>query len=417
MPFSDHALTAARAAFVAAFAALPVSTAAANIAMGLGLIAWLASGRALEAWRIVRAEPVVLIAAGLFALLCLSALWSPAPAHEQWNAVSKFRKLLLIPIIASVFDDARWRLRVLKAGLVVGVVTLALSYFSVVTDYQFPVARAYPVVIDGPAPFNATVFKQHITQGWLMSLFAFACLCAAMHAVDRRWRWAFAAIGVLAVIDNLGFVQGRTGHFATVVLLLLWSVLALGRRGLFLAASGIAVASVVLASSGAAFFTRITQTMHEVEQVEAGSTKATSVSHRMAFYRNGLTLVRSAPVFGHGLGSMSTVYAPLTIGKQGVEAEGAGNPHNEYLNLAIQAGLAATALFIALLVMLAKRARPAPGLPSWLGQGVVALVAVSSLFNSTIWDFNEGNMFALLAAWIVASARAPRAVAADVPAV
>ena len=399
-----QALTVARVAFVGAMAALPISTAATNFALAIGLIAWCFSGRWLSTLQIVRSEPAAAIALILFALLCLSALWSPAPIDEQWNAVGKFRKLLMIPVVASVFDDPRWRTRVLVAGFTVGVVTLALSLGSTFTGYQFPVAREYLVA---GAPPNATVFKQHITQGWMMSLFAFGCLTGAVFLRQPGWRSAMLLLGIAAALDNLAFVQSRTGHVATLLLVSLWALLRFGRRGIAIASAVIVVAVGVFAATGAAFFTRVERTVTEVEMVQHGSTQATSVGYRMTFYRNSLKLIAAAPVFGNGLGSMATVYAPLTVGKTGVEAERAGNPHNEYMNLAIQAGLGATALFIALLASLALTARRAAAYERWIGYALPALLAASSVFNSSLWDFNEGTMSALLAGWCLAAARRP----------
>ena len=305
-----QALTVARVAFVGAMAALPISTAATNFALAIGLIAWCFSGRWLNTWQIVRSEPAAAIALILFALLCLSALWSPAPIDEQWNAVGKFRKLLMIPVVASVFDDPRWRTRVLVAGFTVGAVTLVLSLGSAFTGYQFPVAREYLVA---GAPPNATVFKQHITQGWMMSLFAFGCLTGAVFLRQPRWRIAMLLLGAVAALDNLAFVQSRTGHVAALLLVSLWALLRFGRRGIAIASAVIVVAVGVFAATGAAVFTRAERTVTEVEMVQHGSTQTTSVGYRMTFYRNSLKLIAAAPVFGHGLGSMATVYAPLTV--------------------------------------------------------------------------------------------------------
>jgi len=396
-----QALTVARVAFVAAMAALPISTAATNLAIAIGVLAWCFSGRVPDALRLVRSEPVVAVAVALFALLCLSALWSSAPAAEQWNALGKFRKLLYIPVVASLFDDAVWRKRVLIAGFAVGVLTLVLSLGSAATGYQFPVAREYPVA---GGPLNATVFKQHITQGWMMSLFAFGCLTGAVFVSDRRWRVALYLLGALAIVDNLAFVQARTGHLTTAALLALWCLLRYGRKGLILATVLLGLVAGVLAISGGAFVARVENTVNEVEQVQAGSTQATSVSHRLAFYRNGWLLAQAAPWTGHGLGSMATVYKPLTVGKTGVEAEVAGNPHNEYLNLAIQAGAGATVLFIALLLLLWRTAMRAAAQERWLGIALTLALALSSLANSSLWDFNEGSLFALLAGWTLAAA-------------
>lgn len=399
LPSADNALLISRTAFAAAIGSVPISTAATSFFLGLGFLAWLGSGRISSAWQIVRTEPLAGLATMLFVLLALSALWSAGPLHEQLTAMGKFRKLLLIIVVASVFDDFRWRQRALAAGLLAGGITLALSYYSVVFDYQFPVSREFLL------PDNHIVFKQHITQGWMMGLFAFACLAAASCQTDRRLSWGLAGLGILAAINNLNFVQGRTGYVATLVLLGVWFVLRYRRRGVLLATLALAVVGVVLINTSSTFAARVQRTIDEYHQVVSGSTAPTSVSERMAFYRNSLTLVEQSPWIGHGLGSMATVYAPLTVGKQGAEAIVTGNPHNEYFNLTIQAGVGACALYLGMLIALGRRARQAQGLARWIGLGLAVLMGVTSLLNSTLWDYNEGVMFALLAGWTLAAAR------------
>ena len=114
---ASQALFVARASFAAAIGTVAISTAATSFFLGLGFLAWLGSGRLAATWHILRTEPIAGLAATLFAVLALSALWSAGPLSEQLTALGKFRKLLLILIVASVFDEAMWRRRALWAGL------------------------------------------------------------------------------------------------------------------------------------------------------------------------------------------------------------------------------------------------------------------------------------------------------------
>lgn len=408
-PPHAHALTFARAAFVAALVALPVATAATTIFMGLGVAAWLFSGRVGTAWRLVRETPPSFFAIALLALLALSMAWSIGPWPDQLNALGKFRKLLLIPIVASLFDDDRWRRRAFVGLLAIGIVTLVLSTFSALTGIAFPVAREFGL------RNNAIVFKQHITQNWLMSFFAFACLIGARYATRRGLRYGFAALAVLATIDVLAFVQGRTGYVTLLALLAFGAGLFYRGRGLLVASAAIGVLLAVLLSTQNPFSARIATTIAEWRLVGAGTAPSgTSVVERAAFWTNACTLVAASPALGYGLGGMKAAYAPLVTGKHGAEGVVAWNPHNEYLNLAVNAGLAATLLFCALLVALALAFAKQPHGPErWLGLGLVVLMATSAGLNSTLWDFNEGHFFVLFSGLLLAARPAPAGQGAD----
>jgi O-antigen ligase len=127
----------------------------------------------------------------------------------------------------------------------------------------------------------------------------------------------------------------------------------------------------------------------------------------MAFWTTTLTLVERSPIIGHGLGSTKTVYRPFTEGQSGAKSIVAWNPHNEYLNMSVQAGIPAGLLFLALLALLVRNAWRSEGLVRWLGCGLVLLMASSCLLNSSLWDFHEGNVFALFAGVLIAASRRP----------
>jgi O-antigen ligase len=398
-------LTWARAAFVAALAALPISTAMSNVCLGLGVLAWLVSGTVASTSRLVISNRAATMALALFCLLTLSMAWSAGPLHDQFTALGKFRKLLLIPIVASLFDDVQWRVRAAWAlGLAIGL-TLLLSLGSGLTGYAFPVQAEFGF------PNNAIVFKQHITQNWLMSLFAFSCLCFAVWVPvqqkhQRAWQAAFVTLGLLAFIDIFGFVIGRTGQITALVLIGLWWILFARWRGVMFGTVSLVLIMLVLLSTHSAFKQRFELAVTEFEISEQGTAeKGNSIGERMAFWTNTATLIEGSPFIGYGLGSTQTVYRPLTQGQTGAKSIAAWNPHNEYLNLSVQAGIGATLLFISLLVFLARAAWQTEGVARWLGCGLALQMATSCLMNSSLWDFNEGHVFALLAGLLIAASR------------
>ena len=397
------ALLAARGLFAAALFAVPVSTALTNICALLGTGAWLLTDRPAQAWRVVQRERVAQIALGLFLALALSMLWSKGPLADQVNALGKYRKLLFIPIVASLFDDAVWRVRALAAMVLAMGLTLVLSTGAAATGF------AFPVQIEFGYPNNAIVFKQHITQNWLMSLFAFFCLCQATwlspgQAKPQRWRLAFALVAIWAMLDIFALVIGRTGQVTMLALVMLWCVLQ-GRTRIALAviaALGLLIATLMATHS--AFDARARLVIKEFHQTMQGKAEAgNSTGERLTFWTNSLQLIEDKPMVGHGLGSTQTVYRPLTEGQTGVRAMVAWNPHNEFLNLSVQVGVLGAAAFAALLWWIAARARACAMPVAALGQGLALLMLVSCLFNSSLWDFNEGHAFVLLTGLLLAT--------------
>ena len=101
-----------------------------------------------------------------------------------------------------------------------------------------------------------------------------------------------------------------------------------------------------------------------------------------------------APLFGHGTGAIHSLFEQAAVGQRGAGAEVVANPHNQTLNVAIQWGaIGVVALYAMwLLHLLLFRGE---GLATWIGLMVVVQNIFTSLFNSHIFDFNEGWMYVL----------------------
>jgi hypothetical protein len=112
---------------------------------------------------------------------------------------------------------------------------------------------------------------------------------------------------------------------------------------------------------------------------------------RVEFWKKSLRFIASAPVFGHGTGSIVEQFAQAEVGK-GASAIGSANPHNQTFAVGIQLGLVGMTLLWAMWISHALLFRGA-GLVAWAGLVVVASNIVGSLFNSFIFDFTEGWIY------------------------
>jgi O-antigen ligase len=119
----------------------------------------------------------------------------------------------------------------------------------------------------------------------------------------------------------------------------------------------------------------------------------TSSGERFEFYKKSLVLVRQAPVFGHGTGSMPHLFAQLADADR-TSASGTltTNPHNQTFAVAIQLGLVGAAVLWAMWIAHLLLFRGS-GLVEWIGLLIVVQNIVGSLFNSHLFDFNQGWVY------------------------
>ena len=320
--------------------------------------------------------------------------------------LAKHRKLLYIPILVTLFPEPGWRRRGLYALLIPLLLTLLLSYLQALHLWHGGKAFA----VHGYAIANYYVFKTHITQNLLLAMVAYALLLVALYGQSPGKRLVAGIVGVLAVIDVLFLVQGRTGY-AVLAALVIWLLYQWrGWRGSVAGVVLLALIGGLAAGLSEGFRTRVMR-VGDAQLVDNPYTNTKlSDQFRWMFYRNSLTLIASHPLVGTGTGSFSPVYDGLVQGHEGVAGWVTHNPHNEYLFLAIEWGLIGLGSFLTLLFLQWRLAGRLPGLDARLATGLVIAFAGGCLFNSLLLDFTEGHVFTYLSGLLYAGLRVDRAV-------
>ena len=120
--------------------------------------------------------------------------------------------------------------------------------------------------------------------------------------------------------------------------------------------------------------------------------KTTSSGQRIVYWTKSLRFIESAPLVGHGTGSITEMFRRAAIGHSGVWAEVPNNPHNQTFAVAIQLGLIGATVLWAMWLSHFLLFRGG-GLAAWLGLVVVTQNLVGSLFNSFLFDFTEGWLY------------------------
>jgi len=361
-----------------------VSTALDNVLMVLLLIGWLASGRWKEKLSAIRNNPVAVSALCLLVLGVAGVLWSQGAPSDIELFASKYNKLLLVPIVATVVTDSTDRRRGLLATAVALLVTLVLSY-----------ALWWGALPDTPPITghrdNPAVFKNYLTHSVFMAygVLLFAVMAWRARSVRARRLWTIAA--ALASFNVLFMVQGRTGYLVLATLVTLALLGKLRWRGVVLAVVTLGMVFVGGFVLSQTFSERVRLLVTQARQWNPNEATTTSVGIRLEFYRNTLELIRQHPLIGFGTGGFPKAYAEMVAG---TEQSLARNPHNQYLLTTAELGIVGLAL---LLFFFYCHARASSRLPDsedrLLARGLLGLMLIGCLFNSFLLDHAEGVFF------------------------
>ena len=362
---------------------LPWSTSATGIFIALWLVAALL---ATDPAAIKR--ELVTAAGGLPVLLwCLGAvgmLWANVGWIERLRGLDGFDRLLLVPLLLAHFRRSGRGYWVVSALFISSIVVLLASFFLVLTPgltWRGPVVPGIPVHDD-------------IFQGSNFLICGFGALGYAIvgnKCLDRRIVSILLVIGAL-FLTNFGFVVvSRAAVLVVPILSLLLGWWVSRWRGVV----GVAILVVAIGSIGfvlsPSLQKRMSQSIEEFQTYRAANAD-TSIGQHIAFIRDAFAIVASAPLVGHGTGSIPEQFRKITAGKMGVSAEATVNPHNQTFAVAIQIGtvgaLALWAMWASHVLLFREETAVA-----WLGTVVVVENIVSSIFHSHLFDFNNGWLY------------------------
>jgi O-antigen ligase len=381
---------AARYLLVFAVFCIPLPTAWLSISLGLFVIGWLASGDFAHKWRRVRANPSAYPALLFFLLLLLGASYSSGEAQDIADRLYRYAKLLYIPMIIAILVTDVWRARVLRAFMLGMGLSLLLSYVEFLR-----------IIPPDWLKFQHTGFKNHIAYSFLLAYFIY--LLAQRWLAQRQWHWGL--LSLLALVNMFLINTGRTGQVISLVLLGYLSLRYWRWKGALALLTGGLLLFVLLFYSSPHFHARLNQAMDQIRfnlqaQPDPADLKLQSY-YRLFMQKQTLSLIGANPLFGTGTGSMKVEYAKL-MGERDLNIS--ENPHNEYLNIAVQLGLVGLAAFLLLLWQQWRTGHDLPAPWNSHQRALLITLGVGALFNSLLMDHSEGHFFVLMAGVFLSAA-------------
>jgi O-antigen ligase len=332
-------------------------------------------------------RPASLLPVALLVLALIGTIWSDVPSGARIYAVGPSAKLLMVPILFYHFERSARGLQVFAAFLASCVALMAMSWL---------VAFDPHLALKSGAHYGVPI-KNYIDQSQEFALCA-VVLTYPVVGLFRSGRIApalfLSAIAVGFVLNMTFVVVSRTALVTMPVMLAVFALLHLKWRSRLV----ILCAAIVLAGLAFASSPKLRSTIETFSREYKGYEEqnlATSMGMRLEFWRKSLRFVADAPLIGHGTGSIKRLFEQASTGPSGgASAEVIANPHNQTLNVAIQWGVLGVIVLYAMWfshLMLFRH----DGLMAWIGLMVVVQNFFTSLFNSHIFDFNEGWMYVL----------------------
>ena len=331
-------------------------------------------------------RPASIFPVALFALAVLGTLWSDAPWGGRLYAVGPAAKLLMVPLLFYHFERSSRGVQVFTAFLVSCIVLLVMSWL---------VAYDPHLALKTTDEYGVPI-KNYIDQSQEFALCAVVLAYPVLTMLRAGRILPALLLGAIAIgfVANMAFVVvSRTMLVTMPVMLAVFGLMHLRWRAnvVILAAAAVLVGLAWVASP------QLRQKVDSISREyhlysEQGASN--SVGQRLEFYRKSLRFFTEAPIIGHGTGSTEGLFQQAAVGQTGVAAEVIRNPHNQTLNVAVQWGAVGIVVLYAMWfshLMLFRGDGPM----AWIGLLVVVQNFFTSLFNSHIFDFNEGWMYVL----------------------
>jgi len=382
----------ARAWAIIATVGLLYSPTVASVALITTYVAFVASGQAVVRLRQVFQRPAVYLGLVFLGVVLIGVSYASVPWSDRWIDVFKWRTMLWFIVILSIFDEERWKRR-LMLGFVVGATVGLIG--------SFAAAGGWITFRQGP---NA-LLRNYVTQGMGFAVAALVCFWMLVRAtLSWRMRWLGLVLGLLFVSNIVFITTGRSGYVVLglgLVVLLLGNVSPVQR---FIVALGLSVAATLVFTLSPPVHDKVTIGISEWEH-ETESPNMTGMGVRRVFYVNTLEILKDHWLLGVGTGGFRQAYTEHVTKKyepSDWRSGSTGDPHNQYLAVFAQHGIGGLAAFLAWIFAIA---RDEGGQSAYrkLALAVLCGWCVTSLFSSHFRTFAEGHLMmtflgALLAA-------------------
>lgn len=385
-------ITLARILILLEILALAVSTAVTNIVEIAIFLVFICFGKLRSRVFAVLKQPMVFMTLVIYLMVGLGVIYSVAPFSESMDMWGSWRKYLLVPLVAAVYDDVWWKQRFVLVFIGLMVLAALVSF----TGYVFEFSTKYPVGI---------VISNHATQSMFFAAAIFACLVFLRFPTDHPIRsvWSLWAAVIILFLNLFFITPGRSGYLVFIVCLLVlifWGTQG-KKRVCFMVLVPLGIFLVMMTSP--VVKGRIQLGLDELQTYEQDKTES-SMGLRIVFWKNTFAVLKKMehPVLGYGTSGFETAYAAQVEGQNGWQGAPTTDPHNQFLKILVEHGLVGFILFLLFIASFFRQ--PVQGTFYYLGIGILLAWCASSMFSGHFTTFHDGR-FVLIWCGVLLAAR------------
>lgn len=363
--------------------AIPLSTSATTLLVGLLLLVWTFSGNQSQKRAFFLHHPLMGWIYPLVLLTFIGVIYSNGDPDAIRGGLMDALRLCFIPILFYFYQPKEVARFARFAFIGAMILTLGLAFLKVYAE--LPIGTKYPA---------GAIFKSHIKTSFFMAIAAF--FLAQELKLIARYR---ILVGILigAMIYYLLFMSvGRIGYISLVICFLVFAWQTYRLKGIIWAFPLAATLLVGAFFTSTMFNERINLLVQDLDFYQQGNRLLeTSLGQRLEFGQTSLSLIAKRPFFGWGTGSFGHIYEQ---NYQGIEKILTDNPHNEYLRIAVELGLVGMGLLLMLFYQQWQLARNLPIEIRQCWQGVFLTFMLGCFLNSWLSDFTEGYFYCVMTA-------------------
>ena len=332
-----------------------------------------------------------------YALICYLALISVVNGVDinlLLISIFEYRILFLIPLVGFLlYKTERTRNLCLLAFFLGAFTALAASYLIYFDVLNFD---------DGRRSLANRIFHGFL----MMTLFIFI---AGLRSIEKYAEVVFALLLVVILYNVLAVETGRTAYICQVVVgiyFLLYKFKSWGLRLIGLTLGVCLVALIGLMEP--ALVSTLSSSASNISKAIFEDSYFNSVGLRAEYYRGGYHLWTDSPIFGVGIANIGDNLRQLyTDGAVRVLTD---NLHSEYLTMLVGGGIFGLVLYCMFLILFWRffQSQADIGLThglsldvKFVGCGIILVIAIFSLFNSTFKDFGEKQLLFFILPWLL----------------
>lgn len=378
---------------------LSFTTAGANFSLAAFLVCAIFSKKWQTDFHLIWKNPVAQASVACFAMLFLSQFWADADSALSWAWITKYKKLLIIPLVIPFFQNRQHKVFLIRT-----------VFFSLLLGLLVSYSNFFGWTHIGDCPEIGCTAHTYITLGVLNCLLFVTAFVLRGQATLSLEKWLFSGGALLAGLNVTLISLSRTAQVLLFMLMLILPFFisrsndADNQKKWWGVGGVLILVAVSMVAIGTLKSSRLLDSLERVAVYRMDAFKSTnnavSVDVRFEFYRKAAALIAEKPLLGWGSGGHELKLLSLSEkGETDNERYVFSNPHNEYLSWTLQTGLIGLSFFLYWLYAVWRNAmRIERDDERLILQGWLLIFTLGCFLNSFLLDFSEGYMTVLLIA-------------------